>query len=117
MISKEQLDAWEKLAGQPISGPWVVSATQVYSIDNFLIATPVDNVLWANGVVEANAAFIAASRTAVPALIAEVKSLQEVVAWLQLQVVNRTRDRNAGSSQREGRNSPTPTNAKVTKDD
>jgi hypothetical protein len=76
-MTKEELAAIKERAERAMPGPWIVDSTKIFSFNAFQIARPTDNVLWANGVVEANAEFIAHSRVDVPLLIQEVERLQE----------------------------------------
>lgn len=89
MISNEQLDAWEQAADKALRGPWL--AEHGMSGRNWVIGTGAtqEGELWCvttdglraseyDGDAQGDAEFIAAARTAVPALIAEVRRLREM---------------------------------------
>lgn len=76
------LDRWDRLASAATDGPWAVSSTYDGSSTVAIMRSP-DKRLHVNAPDranaydedEANAAFVAAARTAVPALLAEVRRL------------------------------------------
>lgn len=87
-ITIEQLAEWERLAAEATPGPWLLDRYGVVSIDEatiraaggrWLIRAQIAAILGIpddlpEGHVEKNAAFIAAARSAVPALVAEVRT-------------------------------------------
>jgi hypothetical protein len=103
MITDETLAKWAELAEKATSGPWIHEAGK-YSGDNWLVGSillgsgydnqdhwvhlTTDHIhaseLSGDGA-EADALFIAASREAVPALIAEVRRLRAENKWLMTQ--------------------------------
>ena len=76
MLNDEQLNEWQRLADEATPGPW--------RLRDFFALTRVVGVADMNS--SENAAFIAAARTAVPALIEEVRRLtterDEAQQWL-----------------------------------
>lgn len=100
-ISNEQLDEWEKLADDAHHGPWfvrygtnpdyphgvecgypqqVISEGDVILIGEFYDGTDVAPAV--------HAPFVAAARTAVPALIAEVRELRYVIRKIRQEVLD-----------------------------
>lgn len=78
MITEQQLNEWEELAKAATPGEWHAIQDSVIGSGgdyNFQIAD-MYNGHFADAEVEANAAFIAASRTAVPALVEMVRELE-----------------------------------------
>jgi len=80
-MTPEQLAAWRQLADATTPGPWeAMEFAQGYGF-----VTPTDNgklrvIFHTDEIAVADAAFIAAAREAVPALLAEVERLQAIVA-------------------------------------
>lgn len=90
MTDQSQIDQWRALAEAATPGPWklhLVDDTTIISNNGLDICTTCDsaeverhdsyNIEYER--MEADAAFIAASREAVPALIAEVERLREAL--------------------------------------
>lgn len=77
-ITDEQLAEWEALAEGATEGPWHVDDVLGWSIDG----ASGQYVAEVSGRHDPNAEFIAASREAVPALVAEVRRLREGIARL-----------------------------------
>jgi hypothetical protein len=75
-IAPQQLNTWKQLASAATPGPWQVDSTAqgpavIVDADEYVCTTWEDSEFDQ----EADAAFIAAAREAVPALIAEVERL------------------------------------------
>jgi hypothetical protein len=70
-MTNDELDTLDALAAAATPGPWEMGTGKAY---NVLTLTEV----LAEGLESADAAFIAAARDAVPALVAEVRRLREV---------------------------------------
>lgn len=81
MITKEQLKAWRDAAEKATAGPWYARNRFVSLVEdtNCLGGTLADNGI-ASCTERDNAAFIAISREAVPALVAEVERLRAALA-------------------------------------
>jgi hypothetical protein len=85
-ITKDELDYWEKLAGEANPGPWAVQKQEdtdrlaVRSADRFYIAEACRYTSDSDYSGAKNAAFIAAAREALPRLTAEVRDLQTKLA-------------------------------------
>lgn len=78
MITPEQLAEWQRLADAATPGLWYTDREYVRDDESLTVVccigvktSPLEDMR--------NAAFVAAARVAVPALIAEVYRLQEVV--------------------------------------
>lgn len=80
------LDALDALCAAATAGPWVDDVTDV---GDLIVKFPDDNYIYLGemettvGADHANAAFIAAARTALPALVARVRALAQENATLQ----------------------------------
>lgn len=102
MITPEQLEEWKRLAYEASIGPWIVEAGNYSGNDwligsiylgtgndmkNYSVHITTDHVhaSQVGGGAAEDAAFIAASREAVPALIAEVDRLNAEIARLKEQ--------------------------------
>ena len=88
-VTDEQLAEWEALADAATTGPWESSGPWERVAEDVVTVAPVEPfpTVWicrlgVGADSDADAAFIAASRVAVPALIAEVRALRETVARL-----------------------------------
>src|SRR5262245_26742525 len=85
VISADQLAAWRKLAEEATEGPWRLDSAKRFEFrepddpgDQALVGgdDTCPGIVWEHGPTgTANAAFIAAARTAVPALLDEVERL------------------------------------------
>jgi hypothetical protein len=71
-VSEEQIAEWERLASEAAPGPWYTRPSQDDGLD-VMADSPAPVFTWAEGV---DADFVVAARSAVPALIAEVRSLR-----------------------------------------
>jgi hypothetical protein len=78
MMTDEQLAEWQRLADAATPGPWRYRGIYVGT----------DAGLVASAELPLHAAFIAASRTAVPALIEEVERLRDEIVTKELQRLN-----------------------------
>jgi hypothetical protein len=86
-ITSEQLEAWERLAKEASRAPWARNGFGIFAdidCDIKVICYTANNKKSRTHRNEANAAFIAASRTAVPALIARVRELEKQLAEKEL---------------------------------
>ena len=70
MITAEQLEQWKALAEAATPGPWAIVENTVQAGDSLFVGTIFSDDT------PANADFIAAARTVVPALLAEVDQLR-----------------------------------------
>lgn len=93
-LTPERLDELDALANAATKGPWEWSmyATTPYSLQwsiqpGVLIADGLDGTPDGDEIDRANAAFIAASREAVPALTAEVRRLRGELAEAKRQAI------------------------------
>ena len=77
MITPEQLAQWRALADAATPGPWEATSTWSDDGDSYYVAVVDGRALLDTYVsmTDADAAFIAAAREAVPALLAEVERL------------------------------------------
>lgn len=77
-MTQDELDRWEALANAATPGPWVLVDRDI--LGGYEVHAPDDwTVFGYNGPERTDAAFIAAARDAVPALIAEVRRLRGLV--------------------------------------
>lgn len=89
MVTDEELNEWEALAAAATPGPWVATRATTYDggkavVSEMFVRRPGGDVAIASDIIdpdttavsEANAAVIAAARTALPALVAEVRRLK-----------------------------------------
>ncbi len=81
MIAQEQLARWRGLADAATPGPWEATSTWSDDGDSYYVAVVDGRALLDTYVsmTDADAAFIAAAREAVPALLAEVERLSVLV--------------------------------------
>jgi hypothetical protein len=104
MVSDVDLERWQALCDAATPGPWYSTAADGLTPDAVmgedLLETAAEWEIWTvgpcaddenwstdgampgYGMTHADAAFCAAARTALPALIAEVRSLRQAVQWL-----------------------------------
>jgi hypothetical protein len=84
MITSEQLQHWRALAEAATPGPWEGESVWSDDSDSYYVAVADGRGLLDTyiSISDADAAFIAAARTAVPALLAEVERLQAVIAYI-----------------------------------
>lgn len=78
-MTNEELDALEALASRATKGPWLISEDGDFLEDGEAPITDLRYFHMPDNLT--NAAFIASSREAVPALIAEVRRLWEAQEW------------------------------------
>ena len=82
MTTPEQIAEWERLAAEATAGPWVCGTDgAIYSAEHKLITETDDH---GDGwMFPPDATFISAARTAVPALVAEVRRLREALEQIE----------------------------------
>jgi hypothetical protein len=80
LITKEQLEHWKALADAATLGKWEATQPNTLVGSGVLVEKPngMHLALTSGSFIEPDAAFIAAAREAVPALIADVTRLQEI---------------------------------------
>jgi hypothetical protein len=80
-MTEQELQAIEALAAAATPGPWEagndIGEGEVYGVDGYAVVGAAAQA-WTRREVDANTRFIAAARTAVPALVAEVRRLRRV---------------------------------------
>lgn len=91
MITTNQLDEWQAVCDKAMRGPWTISTLPPNCGPNFFGRLMVDSGGWSllNTNEEPQAVFTATARSAMPQLIAEVRSLREQLRAYQTSSLRR----------------------------